>query len=144
MPCLPASILDKGNRSTIVLLKRLPLSIFNSYPIYRTRSLFLPEAARGAAVEFELAPSLAAMLPGVLPTAEFVEAVPIAVEVALAAPEELVVFDPMAAVLAIVAVVSSGSVEAPAAELEQHVEREPCGHCEGVARCTTPGELPKQ
>ncbi len=82
----------------------------------------------------------------VLPIAELVADFPTAVEVALAVHEELaVVIDSRAVALPIVAVASTGSVEVPAVvERGQPVRHEPCGRFEGVARCTTQGELPKQ
>ena len=72
----------------------------------------------------ELAPSLAVMVFGVLPTVELVEAVPAAVGVALAAPEEIV-----AVVVPIVAAASTHSVGASVAVEEQQLaQRELYGH----------------
>ena len=71
----------------------------------------------------ELAPSLAVMVFGVLPTVELVEAVPAAVRVALAAPEEVV-----AVVVPIVAAASTGSVMVSVVERQQLALRELCDH----------------
>jgi len=80
--------------------------------------------AREAAVVIELAPSLAVMVFGVLPTVELVEAVPAAVGVALAAPEEIV-----AVVVPIVAAASTGSVMVSVVvERQQLALRELCDH----------------
>ena len=85
----------------------------------------------------ELAPSLAVMVFGVLPTVELVEAVPNAVGVALAAPEEIV-----AVVVPIVAVASTGSVIVSVVERQQLALRELCDHFEHDARYRMlPGEL---
>ena len=77
----------------------------------------------------ELAPSLAVMIFGVLPTLEFAEAVPTAVGVALAAPEEFV-----AVVVPTVAVASTGSVGVFVAE-QQHAWHGLCDRCECGAKC---------
>ena len=72
----------------------------------------------------ELAPSLAVMIFGVVPTA---------VGIALAAPGEIVV-------VPIVAAVSTGSVGIFVVfELQQLAQHALCDRCEGAARCTTPG-----
>ena len=81
-------------------------------PIHQIRYYLLPEVAREAAVVTELAPILAVMVFGFLPTVELVEAVPIAVGVALAAPEEIVAVTVPTVVVPIVAAASSGSLEA--------------------------------
>ena len=73
-----------------------------------------------AAVVIVLAPSLAVMAFGALPTVELVEAAPTAVGVAMAAPEELV-----AVVVPIVAAASTGSVMVSVV-----VERQQLARCE--------------
>ena len=76
----------------------------------------------------ELAPNLAEVVFGFLPTVQLVEAVPTVVGVALAAPEE------------IVAAASIGSVGVfVVVEQQQLSRRELCGRCECAARCITPG-----
>ena len=76
----------------------------------------------------ELAPSLAVMVFGVLPTVELVEAVPAAVGVALAAPEEIVAVTVPTVVVPIVAAASTGSVMVSVVERQQLALRELCDH----------------
>ena len=89
----------------------------------------------------ELAPILAVMVFGFLPTVELVEAVPIAVGVALAAPEEIVVVTVPTVVVPIVAAVTAASnrfVEVSVAvESQRLAQRELYDHYECAARCTT-------
>ena len=92
----------------------------------------------------ELAPSLAAMVFGVLPTVELVEAVPIAVGVALADPGEIVAVTVPTAVVPIVAAASTGSAGVSVVPEQQLSRLELCDRCECAARCTTPGGSPTQ
>ena len=88
----------------------------------------------------ELAPSLAEAVFGILPTVQLVEAVPTVVGVALAAPEEIV-----AGTVPIVAAGPTGSVGIfVVVEQQQLAQLALCDHCEGVARCITPGGSPMQ
>ena len=82
----------------------------------------------------ELAPSLAEMVFGVLPTVELVEAVPIAVGVALAGPGEIV-----AVTVPTVAVASTDSAGVSVVAEQRLSRLELCDRCECAARCTTPG-----
>ena len=85
----------------------------------------------------ELAPNLAEVVFGFLPTVQLVEAVPTVVGVALAAPVEIVagtvptVVGPAGSVGIFVVV-----------EQQQLAQLAPCDHCVGVARCITPGGSP--
>ena len=92
----------------------------------------------------ELAPSLVAMVFGALPTVELVEAAPIAAEVALAAPVEIVAVTAPTAVGSIVAAASTGSVEVSVVVEQQLALLAPCDHCEGAARYTTRQVSPMQ
>jgi len=75
----------------------------------------------------ELAPILAVMVFGFLPTVELVEAVPIAVGVALAAPEEIVVVTVPTVVVLVVVAASTGSLGASAVvERQQLAQRALC------------------
>ena len=75
----------------------------------------------------ELVPILAVMVFGFLPTVELVEAVPIAVGAALAAPEEIVAVTVPTLVVPIVAAASTGSLEASVVvERQQLAQRELC------------------
>ena len=104
-------------------------------PTCQNRYSYLPEAAREAAEEIELAPNLAAMVFVILPIAKpaavvsmAVEAAPTAAGIALAAPEDILAAPvPIAAVGIPVSVV-------------RHVLFELCYHCEYDARCTKPVE----
>lgn len=81
-----------------------------------------------AAVVFVLAPSLAVMVFGALPTVELAEAAPTAVGVAMAVPEEIVEVEvTVHPVVPIVAVASTRSVGASVVvEGEQLAQRELC------------------
>jgi hypothetical protein len=82
-----------------------------------------------AAVVIELAPSLAVMVFGVLPTA---------VGVALAAPVEIA-----AVAVPIVAAASIGSVGVPVVPEERQLDRRELSYrCECAARCITPQGSP--
>jgi len=108
-------------------------------------------------VVIELAPSLAVMVFGVLPTAELVEAVPTAVWVALAVPVEIAAVavpivvgialvapeEIVAEIVPIVAAASIGSVGVPVvAEERQLARRELFYRCECAARCIMPQGSP--
>ena len=80
----------------------------------------------------ELAPSLAVLIFGVLSTGELVEAVPTAVGIALAVPEEFVAVAAPAVVVSIVA------------EHQQHAWSGLCDRCERGARCITQAGLAMQ
>ena len=80
----------------------------------------------------ELAPSLAVLIFGVLPTGELVEAVPTAVGIALAVPEEFVAVAAPTVVVPIVA------------EHQQHDWRGLCDRYERGARGITQGGLAMQ
>ena len=74
----------------------------------------------------ELAPNLAEVVFGILPTVQLVEAVP-------------------TVVVPIVAAVPTGSVGIfVVVEQQQLAQLAPCDHFEGVARCITPGGSPIQ
>jgi hypothetical protein len=92
--------------------------------------------AREAAVVIELAPSLAEVVFGILPTV---------VGVALAAPEEIVAVTVPTVVVPIVAAASTGSVGVfVVVEQQQRAQLALCDHCECASRCITPGGLPMQ
>ena len=111
-------------------------------PIHQIRYYLLPEVAREAAVVTELAPILAVMVFGFLPTVELVEAVPIAVGVALAAPEKIAAVTVPIAVVPIVAAASTGAVVIFVVVEEQLARRELGDRCECAARCTAQAESP--
>ena len=98
-----------------------------------------------AAVVIVLAPSLAVMVFELLPTVELVEAVPTAVGVALAAPEEIVAVVVPTVVVPIVAAASTGSVVVSVVvERQQLAQRELCDRCVCAARCTKQQGSPMQ